>query len=140
MSIYHIQKFKKIDIAKEYIETAILHYEDKKYFQALHLAGAAEELIGKLLRKEKIKTSLESEKEDFVLFNKLVMKRDISEKHAADFLNKSKNAIKHLDETNPKDEYIELDPKEDANNLLKRAIKNLWRLEGELSPSMEKFW
>src|SRR5690606_35235377 len=46
-----MEKFDKLDIADEMLESAIEAYWDaQKYFPALHLAGAAQEIYGKWLR------------------------------------------------------------------------------------------
>lgn len=41
---------------------------------------------------------------------------------------------------NDGERYVNMDPKEDAKDMLERAIKNWWKLGGELSASMEKIW
>jgi len=136
-----LEKYGKLDIALSLLDKAIkIYQEGDHYFAALHLAGAAEEVLGKFLKKKGIDTSLESEKEAFVLVNRELLKRTISEKYAADFLNKAKNSIKHMDEKNADDEYVVMDPKEDANNMIQRALTNCWRLELELTPLMQEFW
>ncbi|WP_219702752.1 hypothetical protein [Marinomonas lutimaris] len=46
-----MEKFDKLAIADELLESAIQSYlDDEKYFSALHLAGAAQEIYGKWLR------------------------------------------------------------------------------------------
>ena len=46
-----MEKFDKLAIADEMLESAIESYLDgQKYFSALHLAGAAQEIYGKWLR------------------------------------------------------------------------------------------
>lgn len=135
---YKIQKINKVDIAKKLLERAVnLYYMEKDYFSTLHLAGAAEEVLGQLLKTKNIPTAFESEKADFILIRNRLFKRDTSDKDAADFLNKAKNAVKHL--SGSEDVYIMMDPMEDAEAMLERAINNLWRLEEKISPEMAKF-
>lgn len=121
------------------LETALsIYFEGKDYFSPLHLAGASEEIFGKCLEMKGIKNSLESEKEGFILINKKMFGREVSPKEAGVFLNRVKNAIKHMNKEN--DTNVVMDPKDDAEAMLDRAITNLWRLEEEISPLMEKFW
>ena len=61
----NIEKFKKLDIAKKLLERALKVYDDKDYFSALHLASAAEEILGQCLKFKNIENSLQSEKEAF---------------------------------------------------------------------------
>ena len=134
-----LKKYEKIGIARLLLEKALSVYEEgDNYFAALHLAGASEEILGKYLNAKGLKTSLESEKEAFILINKKLFNREISGKEAISFLNKTKNAIKHMDDKN--DTFVVMDPKEDAEAMLDRALTNWWRLEQVFTTSMEKFW
>jgi len=133
-----LKKYKKIDIAKQMLETALdLYSKGEDYFSVLDLAGAAEEILGQHLKFKGITNSLESEKEAFILINKGLYQKDISDKDALDFLNRIKNAIKHMGK---KEKEVIADPKEDAESMLDRAITNWWRLQEELTPKMNEFW
>jgi len=136
---YTYRRYEKIYIAQELLNKAIELFEmGDNYFASLHLAGAAEEVLGKILEAKGIENSLQSQKRAFIEINKL-NGRHISKRHAAAFLNRSKNAIKHLDYTKEADFCVDLDAKEEARDLIKRAISNCWKLEIELSPAMMSF-
>lgn len=136
-------KYKKIDIALNLLEKAILVYgEGNNYFAALHLAGASEEILGNYLKMKGKKTSLESDKEAFILMNKKLFKKNVTEKEAIKFLNDPKNATKHMDikNNNKNNEYIVIDPKASAESMIDRAITNWWHLNENITPLMENYW
>jgi hypothetical protein len=135
-----LKRYRKIDIARSLLENACALYKEQQYFAVLNLSGASEEILGKYLKKNSKENALESEKRDFILINKKLFNRDISDTAAADFLNKSKNAIKHYDEKNSNGDFVVFDPKDDAESMLLRALTNWWRLEEDLTPLMDETW
>lgn len=107
-----MQKVDKLTIADELLESAIENYLDyKKYFTALHLAGAAQEIYGKWLRcnggQDYSNLMLDQVGKAFKNQGVEIDKKSIkkSDKH-------SKNTIKHLN--NKSDRYAELNPEFDA--------------------------
>ncbi len=136
-----LKKYEKNDISCSLLEKALSIYEEgDNYFAALHLAAASEEILGKYLQAKGLQTSLESEKEALIVIKEKLFKEKMPEKEAINFLNKAKNAIKHMNVNDSNDKSVVMDPKEDAETMLERAITNWWRLGQELTPSMKKFW
>ena len=118
------------------MDTAKQLYDEEDYLSALHLAGASEEILGKCLIAKGIEDSFESEVKGLVSLSELSSYK-MSEKTARKLINKSKNTIKHMFDEN--DFYADLDPKEAAKDMFKRAFTNLWRL-GETISYFEAFW
>ena len=134
-----LNRYEKIDIAHSLLETACSLYKQQDYFAVINLAGASEEILGKYLKAEGKKNAFESDKEAFIAVSKY-LGSNITDKYAANFLNKSKNAIKHYNELDASDKFITMDAKESAEDLLIRALTNLWRLENDLTPLMNEVW
>ncbi len=132
-----IERFEKKVIAFGFLETAIKLNDEKDFFGALHLAGASEEIFGQCLVAKGVENSLESEVKAFVAVSKVLFKADITEKFARDFINGSKNSIKHMNGL--EDNFVELDPEEAARGMIIRTLTNLWRLE-EITPNLEEYW
>ncbi len=89
----------KLDIAREYLDLAMQCYADgRDYFSTIHLAAAAEELLGKWLREEdRISTAaLKAQKE----MARLETGKTPTDRKVRRFLNWSKNNIKHMDDRN----------------------------------------
>jgi len=134
----YLRKYKKIDIAQKMLETALeLYNKGEDYFSVLHLAGASEEILGRLLELKGISNSLNSEIDAFISVYKEIYRKNVSPREARNFLNKVKNAIKHMSGIGDKE--VVADPKEDAETMLDRAITNWWRLEQDLTLGMEQF-
>jgi len=133
-----LKKYEKIDIVHQMLETALsLFKEGKDYFSVLQITGACEEILGKRLKLKGGKTSLESDVEAFIAIKKTLSGLDTTAKQAINFLNNPKNSIKHLSDNN--DMTVIMDPKEEAEAMLDRAITNCWMLGMTLTPSMQEF-
>lgn len=137
---YNFKKYAKRAVALSLLQEAIVIYKrGNNFFAALHLAGAADEVLGKYLDVKGIKHSLKTKKDAFILISKELYKREIEDNYVINFLNKAKNSIKHLD-AKDKNDHISMDPKEEAKDMIDRAITNWWLLEEELTPEMEDFF
>jgi hypothetical protein len=96
---------KPLTVPHEFLESALsLYFEHKAYSSALHLAGAAEELLGKLLREKGVASYIDSIPELFMdAWDKVVSERPartidgarMSLKSIADDLNSARNHVKH---------------------------------------------
>jgi hypothetical protein len=112
-----MNKFDKLIIADEMLETAIEAYlDDNKYFSALHLAGAAQEVYGKWLR---IKggtnfSTMMLEQAAKALNN------DIDRKAIKKEDKRPKNSIKHFDDES--DRFAYLNPKLDSFTMLSETV------------------
>jgi hypothetical protein len=66
INVYFLRKKKKKDIALEFLKSACECYEKGKYFSALNLAGASEDILGKYLNAHGIEHALKSETEALI--------------------------------------------------------------------------
>ncbi len=132
-----LRQIRKTRIAFHLLKKALnTYFDEKDYISALHLAGASEEILGKSLEVKCIDNALKTETNNFRAVYQHLYQKPVTEKYARDFLNRTKNAVKHM---NVKEEIVIMDPKEDAEALIERAITNWYRLGLNPSQLMEKF-
>ena len=118
--------YRKLEIAVQLLESVIDSYiREAQYFSAIHLAGGAEELLGKYVRIAGEKDSLSDWAE---AMNKIgfLTGSSSSIKKNKKYINWAKNNVKHMDTA--ADDTIEMDAKEEAKDLIERAISNFNRL------------
>ena len=146
-ALYESVSMKKLnsrDIALEQLETALrLYKESQEYVAVITLAGAAEEILGKACREAGIKTALEDLQHGFYLIRKIRFgntaddEKQKSDKYLADRANFARNKVKHV---NPVLEpVVEFNPKEEAHDMLSRALDNWWALGLPYSKAMLDF-
>jgi hypothetical protein len=129
-----MNKFDKLVIADEILETAIeLFLDDKKYFQSLHLAGAVQEIYGKWIRinggKDHTSTMLDQyEKLSNEEIDRKLIKREDK---------RPKNSIKHIDNKN--DRYALLNPELDSLIILSEAVTEHMKLKRTATVNTERF-
>lgn len=125
-------------IALEQIESALRLYSDgKAYFSAITLAGAAEEILGKLAKHQGKENSIESLKKAASMIHKHLYGEEIDPAAIANRANYARNKLKHV---NPGVEpLITLNAEEEARDIINRAIDNYWLVKKQLSPAMEHF-
>ena len=120
----------KLRIAQIQIDSALDHFfGDKNYVCALTLSGAAEEILGNILRGTRRKHILEDihEDEDTLTFSKF-----------ARMANKVRDELKHSHE-NPDPHYLITVTEADAGRMIMRAIDNFHRVYNGYSERMEDF-
>ncbi|MHB8066894.1 MAG: hypothetical protein ACYDIC_03225 [Desulfobaccales bacterium] len=131
MPSYH-----RIEIAKAHLHRAIVLFIDEDDFiNAITLAGAAEEVLGKFARKADMTTVMDDLTD--ILHNKAGGKLD-KKKIRNDYLNRIKNILKHFEHGD--EELVEIDPQEEATSMILRAMTNLFRVEGKLTEHAEIFY
>ena len=127
---------KKLDIALEFLDLAMqLYMEGRNYLCAIHLAGAAEELLGMhRLKAERIsELTLKAQKGlQYIETGKLP-----KDAEARKIVNLSKNSIKHMRDNT--DDTIDIDPSAEARRWIEDALINLEKLELKKSITMWKF-
>ncbi len=95
------QLVSKREVACEYLDAAIEFYQaDTNLFCAIHLAAAAEELLGKLPEEDRIFTYAWKAEKHF----KAEKDPTVSDAESRKSVNQSKNRIKHMD--NGEDETV----------------------------------
>ena len=126
------------DLALTQLETALrLFFEGKDFASVVTLAGAADEIFGKLLTAEGKENSLESLKKAVGAIHQRLYGEPDDPKHIAERANRAKNSLKYWDIGQPM--IVKLDLEQEAKDMLFRAIDNYWMLKETLSPAMERF-
>ena len=131
-----------LEIAERQIERSIeLFLEKKDYVSALTLAGAAEEILGKLLKDQGKKHWLE-EITGAALKALGYRKSELetppaaqAKKEIVEIANRSRNSMKHYN----KDGSITLKIDVEAANMIDRAISNYWELTQRETGAMGRF-
>jgi len=132
------QTYDKRFIALTQLESALrLFREGDDYFSALTLAGAAEEILGDLLRSRGQQNALDDLTSGAVLIHKHLFGEEVEAKEFVKRANRDRNASKHLMAGGFP--TITLDIRDEAKDMLERAIGNYWRLEESLTPAMRLF-
>ncbi len=133
-----IRAYYRDDLALSQLETALsLFFEGKDFASVVTLAGAADEVFGKFLSAEGKESSLETLKIAGAKIHEWLYGEPGNPQQIANRANLAKNSIKHWDIEQPV--IIKLDLKQEAKDMLSRAIDNYWLLKETLSPAMEKF-
>ena len=124
-------------IAEQQLLAAIKLAAAGNWVPAITLAGAAEEILGKRLRKLGRPPSFDTMKAAVLEIatqaggNESSLERDISY-----LINLTKNELKHYSG----DEVLEFDLEKDGAEILERAIANYEMLTGTVRPEMLQFW
>jgi len=146
----------KLEIAFEYLETAMqLYIEGKWYFSAIHLAAAAEELFGRHLPESERMSSIAlraqiglqvSESEEQIEYAAAHDKKGAQYRKAKQIVLDQKNAIKHMNDDGG-DPTVTLNPRSVARDWIEYALVNFETVRGipeykgrlRKSPTMQKF-
>ena len=117
----------KLSVAQELLEQALRLYYERLYFSALHLAGAAEELLGAHLRVLGEQSTFENSRTAGVdLVNALDIGPPMTRKEMEKLLNHAKNRTKHMNSAD--DGTIDFDQAEECYDLLDRAVSDYYHL------------
>ena len=132
------QTLEKKAVALRQLDAALQLFETGgDHLAVITLAGAAEEILGKLILLAGGTPSLDHLVQATCAIHKLQTGQDLDQTTARSRANAARNALKHLD--GPPDLSVSLDPEEEAVDMLDRAVTNYWVLEGALSPAMQRF-
>lgn len=125
-------------IALAQLETALhLFGEDQDHFSVITLAGAADEILGKLVIARGGQSSLDSLTTASAAIYQHLFNEPGDTKGFADRANRARNALKHIDASGAP--TVTLDLWQEAVDMLNRAIDNYWTLKTSLTPAMEAF-
>lgn len=130
---------RKSEVARLQLAEAISLFTAEKFLPAVTLAGAAEEILGKLLnRKEELSAIKESAKviENLRRETGLPLMGGKSEKEMIDVWNAARNSLKHL--VGPEDEPITVNLCDEAYWMIRRALENAKRLQLSI-PNEQEF-
>jgi hypothetical protein len=124
-------------VAREQLETAISLFEEgRDLLSVITLAGAADEILGKLVTEAGGVSSLANLQAAALAIHQHLFQEPGDAKWIADRANRARNSLKHLDTDEGR--TVTLDPAEEATDMLDRAITNYWSLTVTLTPTMER--
>lgn len=127
--------FTKLEVAQHQLERALrLFFEEADYVSAITLAGASEEILGKLLELQGKQHALGGLVETCVAIGRALHNEEWSRKEFVGRSNYFRNGLKHYADG----ETITVS-KEVAVEILDRAINNLWSLTGGETPNIRRF-
>jgi len=133
-----VEAHQKQQVALTQLETALrIFAEGTDYYSVVTLAGAADEIFGKLLESQGGISALASLTRASVAIHQIVHGVPGNEKAYADRANLARNALKHLRAGGER--VVDLDIYQEAVDMLDRAVSNYWELTKFLSPAMESF-
>ena len=133
-----IQTLDKQFVARTQLERAITLFAGPcDYVSAITLAGAAEEILGKLVTEAGRDNSVNSLARAAAAVHKLVTEEVLEPRVFVDRANRARNALKHLETSASRD--IAMDPHQEASDIINRAIDNYWLLTESLTPTMADF-
>lgn len=122
-----MKQIEKLEIALEQLEDALSAYFHARYYSAIVLAGASEQLLaGYVLKHGGTPAWSQSRSAIVMIANglKLLQEGDptpTTEQDIGDLLNHAYNNSKHA---GSKDHTLQLDPKSEAHELIDRAVLN----------------
>lgn len=131
------EKLSAEEIAEKQLIAALQMWKEEKLVPAITLAGAAEEILGKRLRKLGVEPSFDNMKSAVMKIARVLGETDSKlEKDVAYLINSTKNELKHYSG----DEALDFDLREDAEEILDRAIANYTMLTNSTLPEFLDFW
>lgn len=131
-----IVNISKVDIATSQLDTAIrLYIEKTDLISALTLAGAAEEIFGKLLSVRGQQNAFEEVLNRLCEVHKAAFEEELDRRVYADLRNGIRNEFKHHCSGNS----LEINLDGEASQLIKRAIDNYRKLFPGFYPRFKEF-
>jgi len=122
-----IRAYYREELALRQLETALqLYSEGEDFASVITLAGAADEIFGKLLRASGRESSLDEMTAAVIAIHEKLFGEATSARDVASRANRARNSLKHWDVGEP--EIVKFDLAEEARDMLNRAIDNHWML------------
>lgn len=136
MGISAYKSMTKQELALSQLNVAVrLYLQDEEYPAAITLAGAAEEILGKLAMSMGHVPSFKRKVRDLCEMFQAIWGREANEKDFADLRNRARNELKHIGNGDP----ITLDFEREAVALLTRAFENHILVIGSPHPLQHAF-
>lgn len=123
------QGIEKKDLAIQQLRRAIQLYRQKDYICATTLAGAAEEIFGKIALKRAGTNALESELDFVKEIAGLIGGQPAPRKNLIENRTRTRNQLKHAD--SGENEYVKADFRSVSAELIDRSIDNYQTAYGE---------
>ncbi len=135
-------ELEKLSVATEQLDTALrLYFGRREYFSVITLAGAAEEILGVYLKIHGQPNAFDETLESSLRVYRWLFGVKGSEDSLRKTVNRVKNASKHM--MGKKDVSLKCDPREEAKQVLDRAVSNYYCLmkfeEINETPRIRKF-
>lgn len=144
----HIKSYSIFDLGIQQLESALAMYFQGNFFSAITLAGAAEEILGELVKRADIPKPIDGRAQALALVRAIhagedanaISDKDLQERVKQSFpiLNRVKNRIKHLDGGDK--DHVDCDPSFEAHEMIDRAISCYVHLKLPLTPKMHEFY
>ncbi|MCK6406838.1 MAG: hypothetical protein L6Q60_12595 [Rhodocyclaceae bacterium] len=135
LNLDDLPTFTKAEVAAHQLERALrLFLDESDYVCAITLAGACEEILGKLLEKSGKENALGSFVNLCVAVGRSVHGEEWSPKVFVTMANEFRDGLKHYTDGQP----ISV-PREAAVEILDRALENYWQLTAQETPLMRRF-
>jgi hypothetical protein len=129
-----LQRLSKQELARSQLEVALRFYIGGEEFPAvITLAGAAEEILGKIAAAQGFEPALKRTLRELVEGHKRLWGREVDEREFAPLRNHAKNELKHSAGD------VTLDLEHEAALLLARALENYHLCTGNPHPSQYAF-
>ena len=133
-----VETFEKEFVAVTQLERAIALFDGPRDFlSAITLAGAADEILGKLVAESGGDPSVASLARAASQIHELVHNQALAPRHFVDRANRARNALKHLDTSAGR--LVQMDAEEEARDMIDRALSNYWVLRSTVTPAMAQF-
>ncbi|MGA9665167.1 MAG: hypothetical protein WBQ69_01795 [Gallionella sp.] len=125
----------KLEVATAQLERAlVLFLNESDLVSSVTLAGASEEILGKLLEQCGKKHALSSRVEATVEIARIIQNREANPKAFATLANEVCNGLKHIADGQPVTVTCKA-----SIDIIGRAVENYFALTDSLSPSMSQF-
>lgn len=133
-----VEPHKKVDIARSQLETAIrLFFYGGDHYAVLTLAGAADEILGQILKALGKEPALHSFARSYSLIIDALYGKRLEEGKLRKKMNAARNEVKHFDSF--EEMTIAFDAREEAVCMISRAVENYKELHLPCSDEVERF-
>ena len=132
----HYEKLTKLEVAEVQLFHAVeLYLAGSHLVSVITLAGAAEEILGELVKRKSNVNALDEKIEKLLKMHDLIFKESANRKEFVKLRNKARNGFKHIGNS----ETMELNLEDEAVKLLNRAIRNYKKLTPGRYPLFRDF-
>ena len=124
-------------VASELLNSAMkLYLQGDNYYSALHLGGAAEEVLSVYARGINLVPCYDNTKQAIVSMAPMWpgAENEDNERAVTDLMNEAKNAVKH--KRGSRDDWVEFDPREEAGEVIERALSTYLQIRDALALSL----
>ena len=136
MGLSAYEKLPKQELARSQLEVALrLYMQSEEYPAIITLAGAAEEVLGRLAESKELEPSLKKSLRELCEMFKEVSGNEAKETDFAQLRNRARNELKHLCSGND----LHMDFEREAAAMLQRALENYALCTGSRHPREQAF-